>query len=405
MILRVEPFEEYREERFASLASNATNILVVSPFISVGAAPLLLRDGKQRTIRVITRYNLEDFAVGVSQLPALEALVNAGAHIRGRRGLHSKLYLFDSESMIVSSANLTGGGLKHNLEFGLEIEGHEIVTAARSYFERLWSAAENDLTLPLISRWKDEVDDERARRGHQKYPKHQLPDHGTEVSVVNPLVDFPSDKKSKTKSTIRSSEAPRVFVKFFGTSKDRSDSRLTVREVIRSSECYYACTYPRNKRPRRIRHGDVIYMAAIMDPVGYAIFGRAVAIPYVPGRDDATPNEVERQAWKTHWPRYIRVFAPVFIDAPLSDCVSLALLINKLGAQAFASTAKNMAGGGGNTDPNRALMQKPDVEITGEAAQLLAEEFEKRMNEKGGVPLSFLDSLPKSDIQLGSPDM
>lgn len=401
-MVHVEPFEDGREARFIALAKTARDILAVSPFVTVGAARLLLLGSDPRRVRLITRFNLEDFVIGVSHLRALEELVKAGGKIRGRRGLHSKLYIFDDRSIIVSSANLTQGGLTRNLEFGLQIEGKQVVAVARSYFEHLWDLSDNDLTASLISEWKDAVDAERARRGHNKHPKGQLADFGSE------LESQPTPGKGRTQpssfgsaTTDAASPGTRVFVKFFGTAEDRWDSERHVREALQRSECHYAGTYPLNKRPRRIGHGDIVYMAFMTkNPVDYSVFGRAVAIPHVPGRDDATANEIARQKWKSKWPHYIRVFDPVFIDAPLSECVFLGPIIGQLGAHALSSTAKNLASGAGNLDPRRALRQKPDVEMTAQGAQELAEQFGERLRSTGPVPTSFIDTLPRPDIQV-----
>ena len=64
------------------------------------------------SIQVITRYNLSDFADGVSYIEALHLLLDAGAAVRGIRGLHAKLYMFGSTRAIVTSANLTEAGLE-----------------------------------------------------------------------------------------------------------------------------------------------------------------------------------------------------------------------------------------------------------------------------------------------------
>ena len=331
---------------------------------------------------------------------ALEFLLEAGALVRGRKGLHSKLYVFDSKSLIVSSANLTGGGLRKNLEFGLVIHDEGITTEARKYFERLWNIAENDLTTSMLSEWKQKVDRERSRRGHNKGARGQLPDHGAELSPPGP---DGGPAIGVGKPDVVSAAAPKAYIKFFGTGENRWEAHRHVREAIEDAECHYAGTYPRNRRPRRIRHGDIMYMAFLTkNPVGYAIFGRAWAIPYEEGRDDATRAELKRKKWKKIWPHYIRVSDPVFLEATLSECVWLGPIIEQLGPRTFESTARNLIAGRGNVDPKRSLRQKPDVQLTPEAAQLLACQFDDRLAALGSVPRDFLDRLPKSDIQLSA---
>ena len=63
------------------------------PFIKERALDRLLELGP-KNIRVITRFNLADFADGVSDIAALRKLLRASAAVRGIRNLHAKLYLF-----------------------------------------------------------------------------------------------------------------------------------------------------------------------------------------------------------------------------------------------------------------------------------------------------------------------
>lgn len=82
------------------------------------AVKRLFAQGQPAAIKVITRFNLADFAGGVSEIAALHRLLEAGAQLRGVRNLHSKLYLFGSSRVIVTSANSTEAALLRNHEFG-----------------------------------------------------------------------------------------------------------------------------------------------------------------------------------------------------------------------------------------------------------------------------------------------
>ena len=65
---------------------------IVSPFITERAIDWLL-DHRPKQIKVITRFNLGDFADGVSDIAALRKLLDFGAPIRGIRDLYAKVYL------------------------------------------------------------------------------------------------------------------------------------------------------------------------------------------------------------------------------------------------------------------------------------------------------------------------
>ena len=101
-------------ELIAALRADTSGFRVICPFIKASALDRLL-SLKPASIQVITRFNLVDFAEGVSDIAALRMLLDAGAQVRGVRKLHSKLYLFASRA-IVTSANLTKAALDSNHE-------------------------------------------------------------------------------------------------------------------------------------------------------------------------------------------------------------------------------------------------------------------------------------------------
>ena len=94
-----------------ALKTHPAELRVVCPFIKLGAAKGLLAHGKPKAIRVITRFNLDEFSLGVSDISALEYLRQNGAEIRGVKHLHAKVYLFGTGRAIATSANLTTAGL------------------------------------------------------------------------------------------------------------------------------------------------------------------------------------------------------------------------------------------------------------------------------------------------------
>jgi len=397
--IRENWFTVFKEE-----INKSSQLRIISPFIADSIVAPILDKIDGRNIHVITRYNLADFFSGVSQLVALENLVRSGAHIRGIKGLHSKMYTFDNRLTIISSANLTSGGLFNNYEFGIAISNRDVVRECNNYFNRLWKATHNDLTITLIEKWKRKIDNIRIE--HQGLiRKFTLPDYGDEVSSEitdrHPQTLLEQDKhgfKSRKKRII----STRYFLKFFGTAENRVNWNFSVEDEIKRAESHYACAWPKGKRPRSISHGDVIFMARLTQkPNGHAIFGRAWGLPHVEGRDDATINEIKRCDWKKRWPHYIRVFDPVFIDGRMSDCIKLDDLMNKFGSESFISTSRNKQKRVGNINPRKALMQQACVELTPEAAIWLDENFSKVLSDIGRVTEEFINSLPRSDIQTG----
>lgn len=136
-------------ELTSALRADTSELRIICPFIKVGALDRLL-SLTPSNIQVITRFNLVDFAEGVSDLAALRMLLDAGAQVRGIQKLHSKLYLFASRA-IVTSANLTKAALDTNLEFGLVADDVSVIAECRTYFDDLWDQGEKT-SLTIRSR-------------------------------------------------------------------------------------------------------------------------------------------------------------------------------------------------------------------------------------------------------------
>lgn len=69
-------------------------------------------------------------------------------------GLHAKAFLIDNSMAIVTSANLTNGGLKGNLEIGFKISDKGLIDTLSKEFEIAWEAAE-PLTLKDLKKRLD----------------------------------------------------------------------------------------------------------------------------------------------------------------------------------------------------------------------------------------------------------
>lgn len=150
-------------ELTAALRADTSELRVICPFIKAGALDRLL-SLKPASNQVITRFNLVDFAEGVSDIAALRMLLDAGAQVRGVRNLHSKLYLFASRA-IVTSANLTKAALYSNHEFGLVADDAPIIATCRAYFDDLWQRVARNLSHDQVDAWEEVVTRHRALGG------------------------------------------------------------------------------------------------------------------------------------------------------------------------------------------------------------------------------------------------
>lgn len=137
-------------------------ICIVSPFISVPIADKLCEIVKKKGLdcSFITRIYLEDMICKANSLDAINSMIDSGIKVYSVKGLHTKLYLFDSERAILGSANFTSGGFKSNIELSLFISEEPVVVELQEYFdvmkEKLLSAANGMVTKEIIEEAKEQ---------------------------------------------------------------------------------------------------------------------------------------------------------------------------------------------------------------------------------------------------------
>ena len=382
------------EEFAEALRVDAGELRIICPFIKAEAVERLLCH-RPSDIRVITRFDLADFAEGVSDVAALGKLLDVGASVRGVRNLHAKLYLFGRRRAMITSANLTEAALSRNHEFGIVTEQKAVVAECLHYFDRLWQRAGDDLRPSRVDAWDKTVADYWAGDGRPRGAAG-LGDFGADAAVADP---------PPQRLPVAVADASQAFVKFLGQGKDRKPlSHPTIAEVERAG-CHWAVCYPATKRPRSIEDGDVIFIGRFTrGPNDIRVFGRAIGMKHRPGRDDATPADIKRRDFKETWSRYIRVHHAEFVDGTMENGVSLNELMDTLQADSFASTQQNASRGQGNTDPRRAYLQQPGVKLSAEGLSWLSERLQAAFEAHGNVPQDSLDKLdwPDSSVSPSS---
>jgi hypothetical protein len=366
-----------------AIRADRSNVRFVCPFIKKRAVERFFENGPLGLLQVITRFHLGDFCDGVSDIAALRLLLQNGAMIRGVRNLHAKLYLFGECQAIVTSANLTEAALLRNHEFGFVAEDAGIIHRCRQYFDDLWGRAGQNLTAERLTEWERKVTTHLAT-GARPTAATGLGDEGVKAGIFPEPIVLPA----------LVGDAGQSFVKFFGVSDNRADRSLAVLEEVRRSGCHWACTYPKNKRPRQVQDGALIFMGRLAkEPNDILIYGRAVGMRHEPGRDDATAADIALRRWKEKWPHYVRVHHAEFISGTLSNGISLNNLMGSLKSDAFVPTQRNAAKAEGNTDPRRAYMQQAAVELTPQATAWLNEHLEFAYAQHGRLAPDSLEQL------------
>ena len=141
-----------------------------------------------------------------------------------------------------------------------------------------------------------------------------------------------------------------------------------------------------------------MYIARLVKKGDIRIFGRGIGMKYVSGRDDATPEDIERRSWKATWPCYIRVHNTEYVAGTMENGVSLNELKETLGSESFVRTQLNAQKGSGNTNPNYAYVQEPHVELSVEGFAWLDERLEGAFRRYGKLPQAELAKLDWPDM-------
>lgn len=379
-----------------ALQADPRALRIISPFIKLGALERLLAFSPQST-QVITRFNLADFADGVSDIAALRKVLAGGGRVRGVKGLHAKLYVFGDSCAIVTSANLTAAALDRNAEFGAVLRGAGEVASCRSYFDQLWSQAGSDVTDVQLADWQDVVARHRAAGGW----------HGGGMG----LGDFGADAAQAVGSSVPATPASpggsaplaaQSFVKFLGMGSDRVALCVSTVSEVERAGCHRILAYPKGKRPTGVDEGALMFIGRLTRQDGdndIRIFGRAWAYAHEPGVDDATWDDIARRDWRKTWPHYVRVRDAEFVNGTMANGVSLNELMSTLGADAFAATQSNrkanLAKGAKtlNENPRTAYRQQPAVRLSTDGQAWLAERLQQSFARHGAVPKATLDGI------------
>ncbi|WP_424495372.1 phospholipase D family protein [Salinimicrobium sp. GXAS 041] len=353
------------------------NLRVISPFVGEQILRKIEKNFNFQNFELITRYNLQDFALKVSSLDGIKFSVDKGANIYGIKGLHSKVYLLDKRAAIITSANLTNGGLRNNMECGIYLTDKKVIKDLHNHFNDLKNIAGQNLQLNECLKWESKLSNINTTKGKAA----KLPDYGSSKTNFNNSINY--------------------YIKFFGKGDNRVELDFPVKEEIDRALCHYACGFPINKKPRQVNDGDIIYMARMtQNPNDYAIFGKATALKFTEGRDIASDIEKQEREWKNKWPAYLRVEKPIFLNGTMGDGILLSDLIDKFEYDSFPSTRKRYDKGEQNIVVKRSLMRKAYTKITNNSANWLEQQFEDALQITGKVPDSFLKNLPQTTTNL-----
>lgn len=138
--MKVEIITNPAVDIFLDLIRNSQEQLLASPFIKANVAEMILQNktSKAKT-SLLTSYKLNNFHRNSSDLTALKSFIKNRIAVRNYPRLHAKTYIFDSRQAIITSANLTLGGLRGNYECGVLISDSNIVARLKSDFMQIFA--------------------------------------------------------------------------------------------------------------------------------------------------------------------------------------------------------------------------------------------------------------------------
>lgn len=106
---------------------------LASPFIKRQTAEAIVKNiNGNLVIKYIHSFKLANFHRGVSDLEALKIFNGNNVKQKSIHNLHAKIFIFDDKA-VITSANLTPGGLRNNVEYSILIQGHLVKEIENDY--------------------------------------------------------------------------------------------------------------------------------------------------------------------------------------------------------------------------------------------------------------------------------
>lgn len=380
-------------DRFKDLLNETEDELnIISPFIRTQTANLLadwLVKNPTVKCNIITRFYREDFVERVSSIYGLESLLQAKANIYALIDLHSKLYLFDTNSTIIGSANFTKGGFMSNHEICVLMDDEpEIAEKANEYFydllEQIQAVGDEGV---VTQAWIDEEKKHVPQMAANQRKKDITYSNIFKKGVTLKKIIQPDLFESILENSDTSEDVTGIWLKFEGTGEDRIPSDYDYKHMKGVRKRDLNTTYfPR--QPGGIQKDDTMFLTIVSYDeqgrptpmiVGYAMtdgFNR---------KNVADDGEIMDSPWKHRFPYYVEFTGGKVINAPIKNGVRLVDLYNSVGKAIFPSLRKRKNVSQGTLQSMH--FRRSHIRITQEAYDFLMDELNKRFNKYGDIVL------------------
>jgi hypothetical protein len=216
---------------FIDLCSGSKkSIKLCAPFVKTSVIDdILAKKNSSVPFTLITKVDLKNFHNKSSDIKALKKVIENDGKVFNCSILHAKIYIFDDECCVITSANLSYSGFNVNAEFGVLSKDQSLVVPSIKYYKTMQTyETKGELTvsklddiLLLLSNIKP--------LSHVEYPKLDLTVDGdiNSIAIANGLSGWKQD----------------VFIAL-GQLKDTFDS-----SVISKMAAQLRTIHPKNNHP------------------------------------------------------------------------------------------------------------------------------------------------------------
>jgi HKD family nuclease len=135
----IETINNPWNEKLMSYVSNTeSDIKICCPFIKLDVLKEIYGNKNNNVdFELITRFKIANFYNQVSDIDAIDYMLDKQGSIRAYQMLHAKIFIFDQKFVIITSANLTMQGLTKNYEYGIFTDESSIVSKVCEDFNNL----------------------------------------------------------------------------------------------------------------------------------------------------------------------------------------------------------------------------------------------------------------------------
>ncbi|MCP1382299.1 phospholipase D-like domain-containing protein [Runella salmonicolor] len=187
----------WKNEFLDLVSQSQKSIKITSPFIKENICNELLLSKQPTTkLELITSFKLKNIHSGSLDLGAIENVLKNNGSVHSHPQLHSKLYIFDDKKLIITSGNLTNGGLMRNYEYGLLSTETSLIQEAINDFNLLLTSQKtNSVNLKNIKDVRSLLS-KIAKTSPAKLPKFLL----ESPEEVSNIIELPENVMSSVLS-------------------------------------------------------------------------------------------------------------------------------------------------------------------------------------------------------------